>query len=157
VTTIDPTIDPTIDAGDSTSAAPPSVQPEGGPDAFMRRLLRLPSLEEWQVTSTQRENERSKRTAAERAFSTSMMISAVRCLLTYIVLPWILPIVGVARGVSAQIGIPISVVAIVFNLLSIRRLWAANHRWRWQCTVIGSGIIVLLVILIVQDVQSLMG
>ncbi len=122
----------------------------------MRRFLRLPTIEEWRVTAANRQNERSKRTAAERAFSTSMLISAVRCLLTYIVLPWILPIVGVARGVSAQIGIPISVVAIVFNLLSIRRLWAANHRWRWQCTVIGSGIIVLLIILIIRDAQSLM-
>ena len=154
MTTTDPSVDVIVDAA---AGVRPSVEPEGGPDALMRRLLRLPTIEEWRITSKERENERSKRTAAERAFSTSMLISAVRCLLTYIVLPWILPIVGVAKGVSAEIGIPISAVAIVFNLLSIRRLWAANHRWRWQCTVIGSGIIVLLIILIVLDVQSLMG
>lgn len=99
-------------------------------------------------------------TAAEQAdlhktFSTSILVSATRCLLTYVVLPFLAPAVGFAKGVGPWIGIPLGVVAIYFNVLSIRRFWAANHRWRWAFTVIGVGVIGLLSVLIVDDLIEL--
>jgi len=92
---------------------------------------------------------------AERVFSTSVVVSGVRCVLAYVVFPWILPLVGIASRVGAGLGLAIGAVAIVFNVVSIRRFQSSRHRYRWVITVLNSGIIVLLSILMVIDINSL--
>jgi hypothetical protein len=88
-------------------------------------------------------------------FQRSMFISAVRCLLTYIVLPFVLPAVGFAKGVGPVIGIAIGLVALTFNVFTIRRFHIAGHKWRWHYTAIVSGVMVLLLVLMVQDIVHL--
>lgn len=88
-------------------------------------------------------------------FQRSMFISAVRCLLTYIVLPFVLPAVGFAKGVGPVIGIAIGLVALTFNVFTIRRFHVAAHKWRWHYTAIVSGVMVLLLVLMVQDIIHL--
>lgn len=95
--------------------------------------------------------------AARRAFSTSMLVSATRCLLTYVVLPFVAPALGVAADVGPGLGIAIGLVAVASNVLTIRRFHAADHRWRWGYTAIAVGVIVLLGVLMVQDVANLLG
>ena len=55
------------------------------------------------------------------------------------------------------IGIPVGIVAIAANVLTIRRFWAADHRWRWAYTAVALSVIVLLAILLVEDLASLIG
>jgi hypothetical protein len=95
--------------------------------------------------------------AAQRAFSTSILVSATRCLLTYIVLPFVAPAVGIASDVGPGLGIAIGLVAVGSNILTIRRFHAAQHRWRWAYTAIAVCVIVLLAVLMVQDVADLVG
>ena len=92
-----------------------------------------------------------------RAFSTSVLVSGVRCLLTYVVLPFVAPAVGFASGVGPLLGLVIGVIAIGANVVSIRRFWAAEHRWRWGYTAVGLAIIVLLFVLLVDDLAALVG
>ena len=49
------------------------------------------------------------------------------------------------------------IVAIAANVLTIRRFWAADHRWRWAYTAVALSVIVLLAILLVEDLASLIG
>jgi hypothetical protein len=93
---------------------------------------------------------------AERAFSNSVLLSAVRCLLTYIVLPWLLPAVGVAKGWGPVLGLVVSPIAIAFNVLSIRRFHRSGHRYRWPISAVNAGIIVLLVILVIRDLADIL-
>ena len=93
---------------------------------------------------------------AERAFNKSVVISGIRCLLTYIVLPWLLPAIGVAKGWGPVLGLVVSPIAIVFNVLSIRRFHRSGHRYRWPITAVNVAIIVLLVILVIQDLADLL-
>jgi hypothetical protein len=93
----------------------------------------------------------------ERAFSLSVLISGIRCSLTYVIFPWILPLLGIAGGVGPAIGLIVGTVAIGFNIASIRRFWVADHRWKWAITVLNSGVIVLLVVLIALDFANLIG
>lgn len=86
----------------------------------------------------------------------SIVISAIRCLLTYVLFPWVLPAVGVANGVGPGIGLVVGVVALVSNVASIRRFWVSRHRWRWPITVINSGVIVLVTILVFNDLSDLL-
>jgi hypothetical protein len=93
--------------------------------------------------------------AARRAFSTSILISATRCLLTYIVLPFVAPALGIAADVGPGLGIAIGLVAIGSNVLTIRRFHRADHRWRWGYTAIALAVIGMLSVLMVQDVATL--
>src|ERR1700679_1786067 len=99
----------------------PSTRPAA--DRTMRRLLRVPD-----------QRPAASEDSAHRIFSISIVLSALRCLLTYIILPVLTPLLGAATSVGPEIGIPLAVVALVFDVRGIRRFWLADHRWRWQMT-----------------------
>lgn len=114
-------------------------------DLAVRRLLRVPD----RPTTTD--------DAAQRAFSRSMLISATRCTLTYVVLPFLAPLVGLATGVGPVLGLVIGVAALVSNVITIRRFWAADHRWRWVYSGLALGVMVLVAALVAGDVAALLG
>ena len=109
---------------------PPLGAPRSNADRFMRRLLFLP-------------NDGAKGTAAEaqKAFQTSVVVAGFRCLIMYILLPFVLPAVGIAAGVGPWIGLLIAIAATVAVTMSIRRFWRADHSKRWHYTVIGTAVI----------------
>ena len=124
----------------ATIAAPREYS---GPDRFMRSLLRLPEG----TTSTAAE--------ARSAFQKSLAYTTCRCLLMYIILPFVLPAVGIARGVGPVIAIPIGILAMVSIVYSIRRFWRANHSKRWHYTIFGTIIIGFLIYLSIKDIVTL--
>ena len=93
--------------------------------------------------------------SAYRAFERSMLISAIRCSLTYVIFPFVLPAVGVASGFGPVLGIVVGVVAIACDVFTIRRFFAADHRYRWHFSVVATSVIVMLSVLLVQDVLHL--
>ncbi|MEE2768282.1 MAG: hypothetical protein VX833_03615 [Actinomycetota bacterium] len=92
-----------------------------------------------------------------RTFSTSMVISGVRCMLAYVVFPWLLPVLGVTGGVGPGVGLVIGTVAIGFNVWSILRFWRTDHRLKWTVIPINLAVIVLLLILVGFDITHLAG
>lgn len=92
---------------------------------------------------------------AQRVFSVSMTISALRCLLSYVALPILTPLVGVAASVGPWVGLPIAVAALYFDVKGIRRLWATDYRWRWPLTVVYLGVMGLVADLLVGDILKL--
>ena len=112
-------------------------------DRLARRVLRVEG------------EPRARAADAQRMLSTSIFVSAVRCLLTYLVLPFVAPAVGFASGVGPAVGIVIGVAAIAANVVTVRRFWRADHRWRWRYTWFATAIVVLLLVLLVGDVVAL--
>ena len=112
----------------------------------MRHLLRVPE-----------DRAPIDESETHRIFSFSIFLSALRCLLTYIALPVLLPAIGLAKGVGPVIGIPIGVLALTFDYLGIRRFWLADHRQRWAFTalyaVVGTMVLALLIVDIVDLVR----
>ena len=92
---------------------------------------------------------------AEQVFSQSIFISAVRCVLTYVIFPFAAPLVGLT-DVGPWVGVVLSVVAIYFNVYSIRRFWAADHRWKKPMSALNVGVIILVSILLVLDIQTIL-
>jgi hypothetical protein len=92
---------------------------------------------------------------AYATFQKSMLISATRCTLTYVVFPFVLPAVGFATGVGPIVGIVIGVFAMVCDVFTIRRFFAVDHRWRWHFTAVAVAVIGLLSVLLVQDIVHL--
>ena len=113
-------------------------------DVMMRRLLQIRERPAGVTTAS-----------AYSAFQKSMMISALRCTLTYVILPFVLPAVGFAKGVGPVIGITIGVAAMVCDVFAIRRFFAVDHRWRWHFTAIVLCVMSLLTILLVRDIVNL--
>jgi hypothetical protein len=94
--------------------------------------------------------------SAYAAFQRSMLISAIRCTLTYVVFPFVMPAVGFATGVGPVLGIVIGVVAMTCDVFTIRRFFAVDHRWRWHYSAIALVVIGLLSVLLVQDIVHLL-
>jgi hypothetical protein len=93
--------------------------------------------------------------AVHRMFSVSIFISALRCLLSYVVFPIVTPLLGAATGVGPAVGLPIGVVALVFDVIGIRRFWMADHRYRWGMTLIYAAVMGLVSALLVADIVDL--
>lgn len=93
---------------------------------------------------------------AQRIFSTSILFSAVRCTLTYVILPFILPFAGFADW-GARVGVIIGVVAIIANIVSIRRMNRADHHLKVPVTVINLAMIGLVGYLVFDDFRTLLG
>lgn len=91
----------------------------------------------------------------ERAFRLSMMVSAIRCTLTYVLLPFFTPLLGLAPGVGPGLGVVIGTVAIVANVYSMRRFWRVRHRLRKPITVLHVAMIGLLVVLVAVDLHEI--
>jgi hypothetical protein len=89
-----------------------------GADAWVRKVLRVEPGPP--VPADQ----------AHRLFSISIAISALRCLLTYVVLPLAGPLARVTVS-DPSITIPVGVVALFFDVKALRRFWLADHSWRW--------------------------
>lgn len=115
-------------------------------DKRMRRLLRLGNS-----------GQRATAADAQKAFQTSILVAAVRCILMYLVLPFVLPAIGIASNVGPWIGLPISFAAIVAIVMSIRRFWRAEHSKRWHYTILGTTVIGFLIYLVMKDIAELLG
>ena len=113
-------------------------------DVFVRRLLRI---RERPPGATAK--------AAYAAFQRSMLISAIRCTLTYVVFPFVVPAVGFATGAGPILGIAIGLVAMTCDVFTIRRFFAIDHRWRWHFSAVALSVILLLSVLMVADIVHL--
>lgn len=122
----------------------PAPKERSAADVTMRRLLRVPA-----------EKARPRQEEVHRLFSASILISALRCLLSYVAFPILAPAIGAAGGVGPAIGIPIAVVALYFDALGIRRFWLADHRWRWAITGLYLVVMAMVTGLLVGDIAGL--
>lgn len=89
------------------------------------------------------------------ALQGSLIISGVRCLFTYLLVPALTPVIGLAGVLASPVSIALSSVAILLSLISLRRVWIADHRLRWQYTAFIVVVVVLLTATIVVDMRTL--
>jgi hypothetical protein len=115
-------------------------------DRRMRRLLRLPV-----------DGPRASLVDVHNAFSRSIAISATRCLLTYVLLPLLAPILNVSGDLGPVLGLSIGAVSMVAIIAATRRFFAADHRWRWGYVAVGGTIFVLLIVQAAFDIADLLG
>jgi hypothetical protein len=127
-----------------TTPAPLPAPVRSEADRRMRRLLRLP------------ENApKGSILGAQNAFSRSIAISAVRCLLMYVLIPLVGLGAGVSRGLAPAIGLVLGIASMTAIFFAMRRLFAADHKWRWWYTGIGGTVFVFILVGTVLDLASL--
>ena len=114
-------------------------------DQLMRKVLRIEN------TSAE-SNE-----AAQSALQKSILISAIRCTLTYVLIPFVVPVLGFAAAVDAPLGIALSLVAIVSVTYSLRKFFGSDHPRRWQYAALAGVLLVFVTALLIPDVLRLVG
>jgi hypothetical protein len=123
---------------------PPGRQAGSWGDGIARRLLAIP--EGPPVLSAAQ---------AQRSFSLAMVLSGLRCLFSYVLVPVVLPVVGLATGAAPYIGVPAALLALVFDIRGIRRYWLADSQHRWAMTWIYLAVIVLVLFLLIHDLLAI--
>lgn len=140
--------DVTMSKGDAVLSgpgvpAPRAFRSDAAPDRLMRTLLRVDGLD------------RSADAGAHRAFRVSVLVSAVRCLITYLAIPILIPLLSLAGWVAAPIGFALCVVAVVNGVISIRRFWVADHPRRWMYTGFMAIVFAVLAVAMVAELRQM--
>ena len=92
---------------------------------------------------------------SERVMGFSLAFSAVRCILQYVILPFILPFVGVAASWALGLTMVISVVAMVAMVASVRRMWQIQYSHRWRYMALAVPAFVLLTSFLALDIYNI--
>lgn len=104
-------------------------------DRLMRRLLR--------VEHAQR---KCALIEARSAFTGSIILTGIRCALTYLVIPIAGPTVGIVGSGGHLLGAIVSVAALLTSTTSMRKFWIANHKYRWHYTAFAAVIITYMIV-----------
>lgn len=135
--------DTAASAVDASAARSGRFRCDGTADRAMRRLLG--------ITDTDlRSGE-----GAHRAFRVAVVISALRCVITYVAIPVLIPILSLAGWVAAPVGIALCVIAAINGVVSVRRFWRADHRHRWTYTAFIGVVFVILTISTITELGRL--
>lgn len=79
---------------------------------------------------------------------------AIRCTLQYVLLPFVLPFIGLNDSVSVAISAVIDVIALGMIAYNIRRLW--NTSWRWRYVALSVVMVTILAVFLVKDFNFLL-
>lgn len=111
-------------------------------DVVMRRLLRIPSAD-------------TRAASAHAPFRFALVLTAIRCTISYVLVPVLVPVVSFAGLVAAPLSIALCVFAVINGVVSIRRFWMADHRFKWHYTVAMTLVFVILAVALTVDIASL--
>lgn len=120
-------------------------------DGFMSRLL----LIDQRTLVAAPSDEAAQTRRAENALTISLLFSGIRCLLQYALLPFLLPIVGVAADATIPILLLINLIAMVSIFLSLRRFWTTLYKHRWSYLLVALAALALLVAFTAYDIAKL--
>jgi len=113
-------------------------------DLFMRRLLNVGDVVDKNAIF-----------GARRSTTTALVVSGIRCTITYLLIPILAPFVGLVATWGRPISIGLSLFAMWMGVAGVRRFWIADHKARWSYSVFIGVVLLLLAVGIVIDMVSL--
>jgi hypothetical protein len=111
-------------------------------DQWMRHILF--------ISLSQRTNTHYKRT---NVFGLALFLSATRCILQYVVFPFILPFLGLIGNIPVWLSLSLSGIAFVSLFTSLRRFWKANHPRRFAYLPLALLMSVVLIVFVLSDLE----
>jgi ABC-type iron transport system FetAB permease component len=94
---------------------------------------------------------------AQRALTFGLMLSALRCTVQYVVLPFVLPWVGVATSISLWVTLVLGGIAIASLTRNVRYLWRLRHARRWSYLAFAGIVATSLVLFMAIDLHHILG
>ncbi|MCS6909725.1 MAG: hypothetical protein NZM11_04045 [Anaerolineales bacterium] len=81
--------------------------------------------------------------------------AALRCTVQYVLLPFVLPLIGLSGAVSLWLSAAISLFALGVMLFNLKRLWHSRWRWRYLALSLVAGSVIVLFLYL--DLTELLG
>ena len=96
-------------------------------------------------------------TQSDPSFRVPLLISATRCIIQYVILPFVLPFMGMIGGTPVWLGLTLNAAAFISLVSSLRRIWQTRHPRRF--TYLPLAVLMLFVILAftISDLRALRG
>jgi uncharacterized RDD family membrane protein YckC len=92
---------------------------------------------------------------AKRALSAGLAFSAVRCILMYVVLPFVLPLIGLTGVFAVRVDLVINLLAMGALGYSVRRFWVINYKHKMAYTAVAAVAFFVLAAFVLLDLQEL--
>ncbi|MFN8378835.1 MAG: hypothetical protein U0452_09205 [Anaerolineae bacterium] len=92
---------------------------------------------------------------AKRALTAGLAFSAVRCILMYVILPFVLPIIGITGVFATRADIVINLLAMAALGYSVQRFWRINYKYKVAYTFVAVITVFVLAMFILLDLQEL--
>ena len=92
---------------------------------------------------------------AQRALTYALLLSAIRCTIQYVLIPFVLPWIGLAAAVPPWITLVLGGVAIASLVRNVRYLWRLHHARRWSYLFLAVVIVGALLIFMAVDLHAL--
>jgi hypothetical protein len=93
----------------------------------------------------------------ERAFTFAILLSALRCTIQYVVLPFVLPWIGVVAAIPPWVTLGLSLIAFVSLVRSVRHLWRLRHAQRWSYLALAFVVLAALALFVFVDLRAWVG
>jgi hypothetical protein len=103
------------------------------------------------------ETDRNAVFRARSSTTSSIVIAGIRCIITYLLIPILTPVVGLVGVVGPWLSIALSLAAVVMGVVAVRRFFIADHRHRWAYAAFIGLVICALLVGIAMDVRSTSG
>lgn len=91
---------------------------------------------------------------ANRSVGGSLILSSIRCTLQYIVLPFVLPLLGFGGIFSSVLTLVLSAAAVTLILYNVVELWPTS--WRWRYLGLATVLLLIMAVFLVDDVRRLL-
>ncbi len=125
------------------AAAGPAFRSDAPADRVMRRVLGVAEVD------------LGSGRGAHHTFRVSVVVSAVRCVITYVLVPVLVPLLSLAGWVAAPVGLALCLLAAVNGLVSLRRFWRADHPQRWTYTAFITVIFAILTVATLTEIDRI--
>ena len=126
----------TVGDSDARAAQIQRGQDVSAADRFMLRLLRIKQVDPIDIEGVKK---------AHRAFRWAIVFSAIRCTITYLVIPILIPIISVAGAVATPVSIGLCVAAGINGVIGVRRFWKTDHVGKWKYTWFMAFVFLILI------------
>ncbi len=93
--------------------------------------------------------------SAERVFGLSIVFSGIRCIIMYVIFPFVLPVLGIVGSFATQVDLVINVLAISGVIYSTRKFWRINYKHKVAYTFIAVVAVLLMMAFMLYDVALL--
>ncbi|HEX6506372.1 MAG TPA: hypothetical protein VF221_01960 [Chloroflexota bacterium] len=93
---------------------------------------------------------------SRRALTFGLLLSALRCTAQYVVLPFVLPWIGVTTTIPPWVTLGLGALALGSLARNVRYLWRLHHPRRWSYIVIAVIVAAALLVFTVVDLHALL-
>jgi ABC-type iron transport system FetAB permease component len=121
----------------------------------VKEMERVPEVSSV-VTGAQRGTPAPLPASAQRAINFALLLSALRCTVQYIVLPFVLPWIGVATSIPPWVTLILGALALASLARNVRTLWRTRHARRWSYLFTALAVAAALLLFTVVDVRALL-